>query len=510
VNLRLSLVSPFFSLFLVGGLSAQLGGEVTGNSPRLSGLAGAGLSGGEDLAEAVHNPAMLGFVMGRGGARRIEFSLRGISNPLVGEAVDGSRFTSSDFTSLAPFAAAGMRLSKNWSASIQLLPTAGGSIRMNRLTQLNIAADETSPGSGDFEPRDRWVETENEVVQIALDPSIAWTPAPGLAFGLGASLRESEFQFASATEFGLDQLQGAPPPPLNGLAPTWGEFLTVLGAAGGRDLQDFQVEYDADTEAELLRLFKFGFAFEDDRGRRLGFWFRAPSNPVDIEGDVQVDLEADLGDIIRSTFGDDAETQSAYELRIREVRFPAQLGMAYMWPMGQRDRLHAQAVWTQWSKTFDGWTAELTEGSSDVFNQMIGGNGDTSFDLDNEWRDSWSVSFGWEHDWQGLPGAWKRQQMARWGEVRETWDMTSRIGVGWASNPVDGSVVPGLIPYNQWHLGGGLSLANGPLGGALHLGFVVALGETLQVGENEVLSDLSNDRYRQSNYALTVGYSLDF
>lgn len=114
---------------------------------------------------------------------------------------------------------------------------------------------------------------QSEVVQFAIEPSLAWTPAPGLSFGFGASFRNTDLSLASATEFDLDRLQGEPPPPLNGLADTWGEFLKTLGALGGRELEQFQVEYDTDAEADLMRFLKLGFAFEDDRGRLFGLWF---------------------------------------------------------------------------------------------------------------------------------------------------------------------------------------------------------------------------------------------
>jgi hypothetical protein len=62
---------PCFRLLACGALLlctsrelvAQIGGEITGDSPRMAGLAGAGLAGGEDLAEAARNPAMLGFAL---------------------------------------------------------------------------------------------------------------------------------------------------------------------------------------------------------------------------------------------------------------------------------------------------------------------------------------------------------------------------------------------------------------------------------------------------------------
>lgn len=496
--------------FVLGSdaVAAQLGGEITGDSPRMASMAGAGLAGAEDLAEAAHNPAMLGFTLTQAGGWGLDFSLRGIANPIIGTDRNGRRFAASDFTAVAPFLAVGNRPSSKWAWSLQLLPTAGGSSRFGRLTKLDIAADETAPGSGEFIPRDRWIEVESEVVQLAIEPSFAWTPAPGLSFGLGASFRNTDLTLGSATEFGLDRLNGEPPPPLNGLAGTWGEFLKTLGALGGRDLSQFQVEYDTEAEADLMRFLKLGFAYEDDRGRRFGIWFRPPSSSVDINGHADIDLEADLGDIIRATFGPDASAQSRYDLRIADIRFPAQIGFAYFHPIRLRDRVHFQAIYTKWSQTFNGWTAELSNGSNEDFNSMLGGNGDTTIDLDNHWDDAVSVSFGWEHDWIWVPGPWERRQLAENGRVTKGWEVTSRLGVGWSSDPVGGAVVPGLLPSNHWHLGSGLSFHHGPGGGDWHLGAVVAIPQNIRTEENSVLSDFSYDVYRQTNYALVLGYSL--
>jgi long-subunit fatty acid transport protein len=223
---------------------------------------------------------------------------------------------------------------------------------------------------------------------------------------------------------------------------------------------------------------------------------------------VDIDLEADLGDLIRTVFDEDTPTSSSYDLEITDLRFPQQLGLAWMTSTTNFDRLHFQATWTQWSETFDGWTANLNDGTNDTFNEMMGGDGSTSMDLDNEWRDSFLLSFGWEHDWVWTPAPWARRQTVMDSRVPEGWDITSRLGLGWSTNPVSGSSMPGLMPFNQWHVGGGLSLKAAPFGGNWNLGFVVALPETVKVGENSVLSDLSNDSYRQSNYAVMLGYSL--
>jgi len=474
----------------------------------MAGLAGSGLAGAVDLTEASHNPAMLGFILGNDRNGQVEFSLRGISNPVIGHTIGGDRFTSSDFNGLGPWMGIGFSLPGDFAAGLNVVPTAGGSLHMNRLTQLGIAADESTPGSGIFDqPRDHMVEIDNEILQVSIDPSVSWSPAPGVSFGIGASFRNTEMQLASATEFDLDKLGGATPPPLDNIGATWGEFLKELGAISGRDLSHFQVDYRADAEADMLSYLRLGFAWESDTGARFGFWYRPPSTRTDLSGTVDIDLEADLGDIINEVFDPGTPTTSTYDINIADIRFPQQIGLAFMTPAGRFDRVHFQAIWTQWSQTFDGWTAVLTDGSNDQFSEMLGGDGSTDFDLDNVWDDSYSLSVGWEHDWRWAPGPWARRQIAERGEVTEGWDATTSLGLGWSTNPVGGSLVPGLMPYNQWHVGAGLSLRSAPFGGRWNFGAVVALPQTLKVGENDVLSDLSYDSYRQTNYALMVGYS---
>jgi hypothetical protein len=98
---------------------------------------------------------MLGFSLSEVGGWAFDASLRGVASPIIGSDRLGRRFSAADFTAGAPSLAVGMRASHSWAWSLQILPTAGGSARFDRLTQLDIAADESSPGSGTFLPRER-------------------------------------------------------------------------------------------------------------------------------------------------------------------------------------------------------------------------------------------------------------------------------------------------------------------------------------------------------------------
>lgn len=485
---RPSLVAFSTCALLCGVASGQQGGEITGNSARTAGMAGAGLAGGEELPEAIHNPAMIGFVLPAGSGLRFDSSLRYVDTPATIAAQSGRRFELSDTAALAPFLALGSSFGDSPLAwSLQIVPTAGGNARTQRWTTLNVAADENPPGSGVFVERERLIEIENSVVQVAFEPTLSYRPHERLSWGIGLSLRDTEMELASATEFPLERLAGAAPPPLAGLGATWGEVLRSLGQLGGRDLDAFQVEYDSEATADLLSFLKLGVAYELPTGTRVGVWLRPPSSASDIDGTVVVDLEADLGDIIRATFGPDAQTTSTYDLTIEDVRFPAQVGIAFAQPMGRRDTVHVQAIWTQWSKSFDGWEARLQDGSSDIFNEMLGGDGSTTLDLANVWNDVVSVSVGWERQWRQTVG---------------------RIGVGYSSNFVGGSAIAGLVPFNNWHLGTGMSYYPSGSRSAWHFGLVVALSDKFRVEEDELLSDFSGDEYRQASYGLALGYTL--
>ena len=153
----------------------------------------------------------------------------------------------------------------------------------------------------------------------------------------------------------------------------------------------------------------------------------------------------------------------------------------------RRERITADIVWTGWGSAFQGWTATLSNPSTEDLGSMLGGDGSTTLDLDMNWRDAFSLSMAWEKDLTLLH--------------------TFRTGVGWSQNPVGGSPLPGLVPFDRLHFGLGFSRRGKTDGGDWHCSFVAALPETWTTGSNAVLSDFSGDRYTQADYALVVGWS---
>ncbi|MCX8228713.1 MAG: outer membrane protein transport protein [Planctomycetota bacterium] len=491
-------------------LWAQLGGEVTGDSARMAAMAGAGLAGGAEVMEAARNPAMLGFLFSGDSSWRMEMNLRGVSTPMTGVTAMGDAFSTTGHSAVGPFLAFGTS-SHDLSWGFFLRPTSGGKASMLRTTDLNLAATETEPDSGIWIPNQHDVLTQNEMVQVAGEASMAWRMTPNLSFGFGLSVRSTLLDMSSATDVPFADLQGEVPG-MGGLS--FGEFFTdVLIPGSGREgIDSFQVDYTAEgIEADPLLFAQLGLAWQPDAHSRVGLWFRPPSTSTDLDGRIHVDMSADIGDILEAVAGID-ETSSDFDIHIRDVTFPMQAGFAYAWGLRQKDRFHAQTTWTQWSTSFDGWKAILDNPSSEDMGTMLGEEATTSVDLDMKWADTITVSIGWEHDFQWFPASWRTGKEWRLGLAPGSLphaDATFRAGLGWGNNPMRGTAMAGLMPFNQWHVGTGVSILSDQGQGEWFLSSVVALPAMWKAGENKVLSDFSGDEYSQANYSVILGYRFD-
>jgi long-subunit fatty acid transport protein len=491
------------SSFFLAGLSlpgfAQLGGEVTGDSARMAALAGAGLAGGEDLLEASHNPAMLGFVIRPGKGFSFEANLRGLTTPVSGVSKLGEDFAMTDTAALAPFIALGFPAWGPFRFSFALRPTSGGKASMLRETEL--LWDESVPGSGDFDiPRYDDVLTANEMVQVAGEPTMSFFVTPEFSIGLGASFRSTTFDMQSAADVPFADMTGD-----SGLGGSYGDLL--LGDPPDPDRNSFQAEFEGSLEGDLMTCFQLGAALQLNPSNRLGFWYRLPSSAIDLEGSVHVDASADLGPFIDALgLPYEPGTQSDFDISIPDIRFPAQLGFAFANGLTQKDRFHGQVVWTEWSQSFDGWTATLSNPDSPEWQEFLGGDDpSTSVDLDMVWTNTLAFSFGWEHDFEWLPRIWREQRMQRSGITEPFVDLTARLGLAWSNNPIRGTAMAGLMPFNAWHVGAGISRRTED-GNEWFLSSVVALPESWTAGENKVLDDFDNDTYSQFSAAIVLGY----
>lgn len=496
---------PRFPLFLlclglcVGKASAQLGGEITGESASSAGTAGASQLGGDSLFDGANNPASVLDLFGPrsrhpharfrvellGRSLRSSSTLRNSSGALVDQEVSDG---------VGPWIGIAGMSGDRTAWSLMVHPTAAGEYRATRDTFLEIATV-NSDGSGG--PAPSLVDIETELLQVALDGALAWRVNRQWNFGVGMSLRQTNLTTASASEVGLDQLNGAIPSSLSGIFGdvSWGELIGNLGSARGVDA--FQVNYRGDADSAKPQLFlQFGGRWEPDAQTRVGFWYRPPSSATNLDGEVDVDLGADLG-----AFVEDLESTlsvsllddptSHYDLRVAGIRLPQQAGVSWMRYLRENRRVHARAVWTDWSASFSGWTAKLTNPSNDEFPDYLGGDGSIDVDLGLSWRDSLSLSLGAEQDFGSR--------------------FTVRSGFGWARNPVGGAVLGGLAPYNQLHAALGASLWAAPEDHVdWHIAAVVALPESWTSDRSPSFEDLSNDRYRQSVWSVLLAMTVSW
>ena len=489
------------SLLLLPSLAAQLGGEVTGDSAQRAAMAGAGMAGAGTAVDAAVNPASLGFLFPDSGPRsrgRFDGIGRLVWSPTTIEAADGREYDLGGTLSGGPFLGYAARVGSQAFLGVSLVPTAGGQAAYDRMTELNVA---TSNNNGPpWIPAKHEVAIESSLVQLGLEPAFAWKPSDRVSFGLGASLRYTTLSVQSATDVGLDQLKGEVPG-LGGL--TWEDLFRQLSAAGGRQIDSIQADIDAEADAALHAFLQLGVMLEPDDDTRLSFWYRSPSTSNDLDGDVRVDVTADVGQIL-DIYGLKGVTD--FSLNVPGVRFPQQLGGAWMQRFGDQDRLFADLVWTDWSQTFDGWTATVSDPQGGDIGGMLA-NGTTTVDLGLDWSDAIRMSLGWEHDLfhRKLATDPEGQTHALINGPLLTW----RGGLAYSNNPVSGSPMAGLLPINQLHVASGCTFW-GRGSGDWHLALVVALPQSWTSGDNSVLSDLSGDQFHQANLAVVVGYTLNW
>jgi len=483
----------------LGAATWQQGGEISGESATSAGTAGAAVLGGDSLFDGASNPAMLLDLFGSDSRhpqarQRLEFLGRGLRTNLQLENAAGTAVASQLDDGFGPWLGVAGMAGDRAAWSFLLHPTAAADFLAQRDTELQIA---TVNADGSGGPAHDLVKVQTDLVQIALDTALAWQISPHWNFGVGLSLRQTNLMTASGSEIGLDQLAGDLPGSLSGIFGelSWGELISQLGSDRGVD--SFQVIYDGDADASRPQMFlQFGARWQPDPSTRMGFWYRPPSSATDLEGNVEVDLGADLGSFVNGL--EDAlgvglldQETSRYRLRVAGVRLPQQAGIAWMRRLPHGRRVHARAAWTDWSASFSGWTAHLSHPSNPEFVDYLGGDGSVDVDLGLSWKDSLALSLGAEQDL---------------GQR-----VTLRGGLGWARNPVGGAVLGGLAPYNQLHAALGASWWAAPAGHVdWHAAAVVSLPESWTADANPSFQDLSGDRYRQSVWSLLLAMTVSW
>ncbi len=498
--IRFSFPTTFLFLCLVSPAAAQLGGEPTGDSMQAMATAGADLLGNSVLNTA-KNPAILPFVLPVGGHDwQIDSALRLLDTNARISALDGGMYSLDDTLVAAPWLAIGHRVDDSLWFSFAVVPTSGAKGSYEREVDLNIMFDDPEQtGSG---PATRHTyEHSVEIQQVALEPSMAWQLAPTFSLGLGLSVRATTLEMSGGTDTPFSDLMGALPEddPLRnfGYDGTWGEALQGFVNSGGRDVQDYHVDFVADAENTAPHVFlKLGGAWQVNSKSSFGFWYRPMSSLADIKGMTTVDMSSDLGAFTQQleefmllmgyeiSYLDDPTSE--FDFRIRDVRLPQQVGVSSSSAFGNVDVLHFAAIWTDWSQSFDGWEAHLTNPSNEQFAEFIGGDGSLTMDMDMQWQDTLSLSLGWEH----LLGS-------HW---------VVRSGLAWSNNPLRGSWMAAATPFNEWHISTGISYQSHTSGVPdFFLSTVVAVPQKEEAGENLVLADLSGDQYSQWHGSLAFG-----
>lgn len=474
-------------------LSAQQGAEVTGISAQEAGTAGAAISTGQSLLDASTNPATLLDLFGSrsrhpGAQHRLEILARSINTSSDITTSGGTELMVDQPGAIGPFMGYAASLSDNVAWSLVFQPTLAADFSTTRMTELQIV---TANPDGSGGPGISNVPIATELTQLALEPSFAWRVSKNLNFGMGLSIRNTDMKSTSAAEVALSDLQGDIPDGLAGIfgALSWGELIAQLGEDRGVD--SFQATYTGEASSSSPSIYlKFGGTWQANRNTRVGFWYRPQSSATNLEGQVLVDLTDDLGafvegleDILSVELLNDPT--SSYDFRLASVAFPQQAGVSMERWVTDTQRLQTKMVWTDWSNAFSDWTVHLSNPSNLEFVDYLGGDGSIDIDLGLKWRDSIALSTGYEIDVHPR--------------------VTMRSGVGWSRNPVGGSVLPGVSPYNQWHLAAGASWWAGSEGFAdWHFAVVAAIPEKWTAGSNTVLSDLSGDQYDQSVISVLI------
>lgn len=427
-------------------------------------------------------------------SRRFELVGRAVNFDTELTSASGSAIVLDQPTGFGPWFGYAASIGEDAVWSLAFQPTISADFATTRLTELQIVTVNTDGSGG---PKTTTVPMETELLQLALEPSIAWRANSAWSFGMGLSVRNTDFKSISATEVALSDLEGPIPESLSGIFGdvSWGELIEELGEERGVD--SFQAVFDADASNDRPNLYlKFGGTWQANDQTRVGFWYRPQSSASNIEGQVDVDLSDDLGAFItelEDTLSIDLleDPTSTYDFRLGSIAFPQQAGISMQRDLPHAQRLHAKAVWTDWSRAFSDWVVQLSNPSNAEFIEYLGGDGSIEIDLGIRWRDSMILAAGYEADVHPR--------------------LTLRGGLGWSRNPVAGSVLPGVSPYNQMHVAAGASWWGGPEGIAdWHAAVVLAMPEKWTTGTNTVLEDLSGDRYDQSIWSAMLACTISW
>lgn len=166
-------------------------------------------------------------------------------------------------------------------------------------------------------------------------------------------------------------------------------------------LANAKVDLDMDTDGWAPSV-EFGSIYRAAPNWTLGARVKLPVT-LDNKGDADVDFSAQLPPL---GFGG-APPLSEYEARAR-TQLPLTIGAGASWQATDRLSMGLWVDWHQWSKGYDTFEVDLSDGSNGVINGAIGA--DVSDRIPLEWHDRFVVSLGAEYELNSewtIRGGWR-------------------------------------------------------------------------------------------------------
>lgn len=213
----------------------------------------------------------------------------------------------------------------------------------------------------------------------------------------------------------------------------------------------------------------------------IGLTYRSPTR-VETDGTARGDIGAQLDSLglsgVPSTFAYQAEVEN---------EFPQAVSAGAAWQVGAKTRLFAQVDWIGWEDSYDQLTVNLTEGSNDAINSLLGSDGIVD-SVPLEWEDRLVYRAGLEH------------------RLNETWAV--RLGYAYGKAPMTGATtVPMTAAITEHTVSAGFGYARGPV--RVDVAYQYDLPATMQMSQSRILSG----EYRGATVdlsahwlAITVGY----
>lgn len=213
-------------------------------------------------------------------------------------------------------------------------------------------------------PRDwvgRYHGVYSEVVNLDINPALAYRVTPQLSVGAGVDLVYASVELTNALDFGslLSAQLGGP--------------LPALGITPGNLALDGYSTLEGDDWGLGWNL---GVLFESSPQTRLGVSYRSEVD-LNLEGESRVEVPTRVSNLTGGLLGSEIASTRA------RLTLPATLWLGLHHDLGPQWSLMAGAQWTDWS-TFEQIRVRYRDGRPDFVDPQ-------------EWRDAWRFSIGAEY-----------------------------------------------------------------------------------------------------------------